>query len=310
MVNLEWVFLVYVGRSGSTFFASELAKATSEILVLPETKIVDILLGIEDGKFRLMRSNEKLEAIKKDPRWVNLDVSDNEFTSLCTEQQTAGQLLNDIVRLLAKRHEISPSQIMVKNGASVWHYKKIVRAFPTARFVHVCRDPRGSTASRMNKMPVYKNKAGARLSDPWFLSMHWIRYIKRVEWLKKEGWGVYQVAYEDMMRNPEITIHSYLNHLGIVSEAVGKNAFRLSEKEESGKHANVNSPPIAKRLDAWKSELSHDNGVLIEMLCSNYISEKYFRKQTGAFYDCKILVMGFIRHLGINTRRILERSSS
>lgn len=308
MTNIKWIFLAYVARSGSTYFANQLASATTQVLVLPETKIVDILVGLDAESLASMTAQEKLLAVQKDPRWENLDIPDEEFYQLCTKNQSAFILLNNIVVYLASKNNLTPTHVMVKNGASIWNYKKIKNVFVDAEFVHVRRDPRGSTASRLNKIPLYKDKAGARLSDPWFLAKHWMRYMQRIELIRNSGIQVYEISYEEMMVNPIATLDDYLGILGIARQVSTTNAFKLSKKESLGKHANVNLPPISERLQAWKSELPYEKGLLVELLCSKYVTDPFFSDSSNTRVKYKVLIFGFVEHLRISVARAFERA--
>lgn len=306
-LEFQYIFLVYVGRSGSTFLARQIAERTNDVLVFAETKLVDNLLAISEEKFQSMGLESRVSLIKQDPRWHNLGIDENTINRLCSGSVSRVALFNNICRAkLNGRND--PKYILVKNGASVFNSSQIAAFFnKEVLFLHISRDPRGSTCSRMRKAPVYKERAGVRMEDPWFLARFWLRYHEQVKNIKENGVKVIETRYENLITAPEETLSNLFDVLGIKQEPVSSDSIMLSDKEMEEKHKNVLSPALSDRLHAWQDELPWQSGVTIEAICSDHIEKMFFTRELSPHLKYSVLLKMYFKHVWYSAIRIKEK---
>lgn len=303
------IFLAYVARSGSTFFAKQLSLMTDEILVVAETKLIDNIALCSEHKFSALSSKEKLELIYSDPRWQNLGIPVINLMSICSRDLSRADFIDQIIqtKLKINNSHSKPKLVLIKSGSVIWNFQEVKTLFNDISLVHVWRDPRGSVASRMNKMPIYKKTAGARLGDSWFLAKFWKGYISKVKELEHSGVKVLDIEYEQLVSDSYGTVKKFLSSFNLEITNAVSNSFNLSDAEKQSKHANVEKAPMTSRLEAWKNELNEVDGVIVEYICSDWIVQKYFSRYTAVYKQYVYIVYGFIRHFLINVRRVIEK---
>ena len=74
-MGIHPVFLLYVSRSGSTFFANQLARRSSDVVVLPELDVVNLLCDAGDDQLQAMSSQEIAQFVELDERFQQLGVA-------------------------------------------------------------------------------------------------------------------------------------------------------------------------------------------------------------------------------------------
>lgn len=307
MSDYKFIFLVYVGRSGSTYLAKQLTLHSNELLVFPETKLFDNLTLVDDNEFTSLTATEKLNLVKKDPRWENLDIHEGAIEDICKETTDKLDFIHRIVKHKCSQTNIQPKYVVVKNGASVWTYDRLTSLLGNILLLHVKRDPRGTTASRMRKTPIYKSKAGVRVEDSWFLAKFWNSYIDRVKALNSRGTTVIEVVYEDLIFKPSEVVSDVLKALSVEIRPGEHSSYKLSEIEKKSKHSNVQGPALESRTDAWKEELSQHDGIIVEKLCAGNLPYQFFSQDISPFRLYFVLIKGWVRHWTYNLLRIKEK---
>lgn len=305
--GIVYIFLVYVGRSGSTFLARQIAENTDEILVFAETKLIDMLLSLTENSFIALSAQERLALVKQDPRWPNLGLTEERLLKLCNECTSRRNLFDKICeQKLVNRKK--PKYILIKNGASVFSFQKLNSFFDNRTiFLHARRDPRGSTCSRMRKAPVYKEKAGARMEDPWFLARFWNHYNSQVAKIVATGQNVIEIEYEELIERSQDTISELFGKLNVSIQSGLNESLALSETEKAKKHKNVLGPALSNRTDAWKHEMRRDDGITVEAICSDHIKELYFTQNISMYTKNVILLTAYIKHLFYTLVRTKEK---
>jgi hypothetical protein len=177
---MNFHFLVYVSRSGSTFLARQLSNRSAEILVMPEFNWPIWLLEIGDLATRSLNSNEILDLMKSDYQLANLDLSNQDLSEIVENGRDKG--IKGLLAITAKkyatmtlRHDVSC--VILKKGEYLKHRKQLLRLFPESKFIHVIRDPRATVNSRIhNHRPHFPQERMGR-GDPLYCAREWKNYV-------------------------------------------------------------------------------------------------------------------------------------
>jgi sulfotransferase family protein len=126
----------------------------------------------------------------------------------------------------------------------------LLRAYPSARFIHIVRDGRAVAAS------LKKVDWGPKTV-----------YYSADEWIARVGGGlaaedyfrerIMRVHYEDLVRKPERTVRTLCDFLGwpFEQEMIEKQGFAVAAAYKA-QHLLVGQYPDKLRIDAWKQALS------------------------------------------------------
>jgi hypothetical protein len=156
-------------------------------------------------------------------------------------------------------------------------------------------------------MPVYKEKAGVRVEDSWFLAKFWQRYMQQILKIEQSGIDVVNIDYENLIQDPCNVTDSILQGLGYSTGNKVVGNYVLSEKEISSKHTNVLKPALSQRLDAWKTEMCLEDGVIVEYLTVSNMKPKYFTAKVSKFKFYSLVIRGLMRHWMFNLIRMKDK---
>jgi len=270
-------FIVYLSRSGSTFFADRIHRHP-DVLVTPECRSLPILVNYfsktaianldiseivdrlyEDSKFRAwgLPKQKVLEAMEREviERW------DQMFLILC--------------RCYWKNVKPSANVILVKKGG--WHYKNVdtlLGTFRGAPVVWMFRDPRAVYNS--SKKALHSETGRPLSSGPIDEALRWRQYYGLYR-NAKEMWGeqILEVYYENIIDNLEGSLEAVWHALGVAELSDSDKMQIAAERRETHLvndatrhlHDNVSRGPIKERVHGWRTELSPWVSTLILLLC-------------------------------------------
>lgn len=309
---MKFVLLLYVSRSGSTFLASELAKSSKDILVLPELNLVKWLVKYTEGS---IDQSQCVSKISKERRWASMDISAaelNEIISQNTDKLLEG-LLVDICKLkIAKLGREMPEYVVLKKGDNVRYVEKMHESLgDKLSILHVYRDLRAvynsmHTAKRI-KYPTERLSRG----NPLFVARLWCKYLAQVNQLSKSV-STFQLSYEDLIDDKIGTINKLLTALelersDISSLEVKKYLFQVHDDEKNTLHKKVEQNTDNKRIAAFQSELSAKDIQYLETWAGSTMLEKGYEisnSNSSFAYRFKSLVVFVYRQIGFYILRI------
>lgn len=131
----------------------------------------------------------------------------------------------------------------------VLHMPLILEMFPGARFIHVIRDGRDvllSLFGRQDDFGVYNSYYGAK---------YWEHYVATGQhWGKRLGPERYlEIRYEDLICDPEPTVHRILDFLGEPSDPA---VIHFRKSNEPGKTPLLQQALKPTNLEKWRTALS------------------------------------------------------
>jgi hypothetical protein len=293
--RFKLIFLVYVARSGSTFLAQLLARHTDRIVVLPEIKAVEYLISIGNERIAAMSSLEILNKLKSDPRWTNLNISDDETLKI-VESKDAKTIVYDICSHYSNRQSKKPSYVIIKNSTAIWQYDLLKVNFDDFIFLHIKRDIRGSSSSRYNAKSSFHSDIDSKKKSIVQIAKYWTDYIKRVNFLMNKHDKIFELSYEDLIMNKSKIMKSLLQFLGIDYVQDSGVDLALSNKELSKMHSNVFSDPLTQRIYGWKKDLNDSEGYVVEFIGRNKIEDPYYTNKLSILFKGYYICIHYIKY--------------
>ena len=243
--------------------------------------IIDYLRAA--STFPLERLKEMLVREPEVEEW-GLQVSEGDLENCLT-----------IVDSISKLHDLYAAQL----GADVWGQKtpRLVRHldlleanFPSARFIHLIRDPRAVVNSLI--------RSDVHRSDAYHAAVRWLNDVRfGLDFEARRPETTLRVQYEDLVSQPDGTLTSVLQFLDLDPDRIHASVPIPSSDEYSefyaNIHANLSRGPTAAFVDKWRSELSSEDQEVAEAICGSLMG--------GLGYECELasprLRRGKIRRL-------------
>ncbi|MBS45145.1 MAG: hypothetical protein CMH83_18640 [Nocardioides sp.] len=142
--------------------------------------------------------------------------------------------------------------------SNIHHFSKILDAFPNGKIIHLVRDPRAVVAS---VLPLDWGPSHPKAAARWWMQ-------RTAAGLAAESMyptRVVRVRYEDLVLNPEETLYSCLNCLGVESSESGSDSDGFDVPQfTQAQHALVGHSPDESRVNAWRKTLTGAEQTLIK----------------------------------------------
>ncbi len=270
MPSYSFIFLVYAPRSGSTVLAKQISQQTNKCMVLPEFRLLELLIGYGHDRISSLNEEQFWEIINLDHQFHNLQLSGSEVEGLV--KQVVGknlrEVLESIVEVYARHQGFSPEFVIIKRGNILRFISHLELFFPEATYIHIVRDIRGVVNSTLSSKSPYLQGFEMGRGDSLFVVDRWLELVHSVETLKaRRICQVLDVSYEELCFEPMVT-KMLLEKLGIAtikhSEEV-TNTFQIGKQEQSI-HRLVSEGLQPERAVAWQSELPFWQGLATEKL--------------------------------------------
>lgn len=276
-------FVVGVNRSGTTLLRMML-DAHPELTMPPETHFVPELIDLaESGE----ATPEALVAtITKQREWGDFGVGEDELLDAfgAIEPLNAGDALRAFYSLYAAR--IGKPRWGEKTPIYVKSIRKIGRALPEARFVHVIRDGRDVALSIRDR--AVKEHPIDRIAE------RWVRRIGQARRQSKHVPHYKEVRYEQLILETEPTLRGVLDFFELpwddaVLDYHRQSAGRLEEMKRElpadGKretlsverrmatHARTTQAPDPSRVSRWREQMDREDRRLFESIAGELLAE-------------------------------------
>lgn len=266
-------FVVGVGRSGTTLLRLML-DAHSTLAVPPETHFLWSLLEAS-GRMRF-GPREALHAITDDPRrrWPDFGLSEDELVERFESipEFNLPDALRAFYELYAEKQ--GKERWGDKTPTYVKSMRRINRALPEARFIHVIRDGRDVALSNNKRIAERGHK------DPPPASESARRWRSRIERARADAPHLdhyIEVRYEDLVTQTEPTLKEVCAFLELpfeepmlryhetAAERLAEMARAMPAKdgrperdadERLKAHALATKPPQKERIEVWREDMS------------------------------------------------------
>jgi sulfotransferase family protein len=277
--SLRFAFLVYLGRSGSTFLSRQLDGASRDVLVTPELNFVVTAALLGDEAVRALGADELVRFVRRDLQLANLDLPDAELDARVRECAGRGarELCESLLRAHAEKRGRAPRVVVVKKSVAHLGADKLLRVFPEAVFVHVRRDARAVVNSLLHTESVYDPGHMLGRGDPVHAARLWVRQLESVAALAaRQPERVLEIEYEKLVRDPASELSALVAglaaRLGVELRAAADDAgFAVPERERS-LHRLVSGPAVEARAEGWRDELRRADGIAVEAIARDWLA--------------------------------------
>lgn len=263
-IQLTPVFVTGCPRSGTTMLASMLGRGRN-VAVLPEMQYVPALLGMRDESpatiARFLVGNFRF-------RTLGLTLTEADVTNALA---LGGPVA--LIATIVERHAAANSIALDRSAPIHWiehspessrHLDLLATAYPTARFIHIVRDPRAvySSMRQLLRWNVWEPRKAAKL---WNSSV--ARCRRFVEQMPQRS---LELRYEDLVADPEAHLRSICDFAGIafepsMPEGGGLKVPSFSQEQ----HRLVGRAADPARASAWKAELPSREAEIVEAITTD-----------------------------------------
>jgi sulfotransferase family protein len=316
---LRFAFLVYLGRSGSTYLSRQLDGASRDVLVTPELNFVVSAALAGDAAIRALDPDALVRFVRHDLQIANLDLPDEELDALVRGCAGRGvrALAETLVRAHAAKRGREPRLVVIKKSVAHLAAQKLEAVLPEVVFVHVRRDARAVVNSLVHTESVYDPGMRLGRGDPVHAARLWVRQLDSVaELARREPGRVIEVAYEALIRAPDETLRTLVAELaaksGVPLRGPAHDAGFAVPERERALHRLVTQHPVEARTEGWQSELGRANGIAVEAIARDWLARAgypaYFLvgESPGAIAAARLRAE--LAHAGITARHYAWRA--
>ncbi len=284
-------FVVGVNRSGTTLLRMML-DAHPQLTVPPETHFLPEL--IEEAESGSPTPESLLATITKQREWGDFGLSEEELLERfeAIEPLNAGEAIRSFYEAYAER--VGKPRWGEKTPIYVKSMRKIERALPEARFVHVIRDGRDVALSIRDR--AVKEHPLEQIAE------RWVRRIERAREQAKRLANYEEIRYEALILDTERTLREVLDFYELpwddaVLDYHQHSAERLEEMKralpDDGKrttlsverrmatHARTTEKPDPKRVSRWRESMSREDRALFESIAGPLLVELGYQVGDG-----------------------------
>jgi len=178
---MKLFFILYDGRSGSTFLSKLLAEKAN-ILIPHESNFISTILSLK-SKGRASIDEDELEVIidtiLNEEKFKDWDFDKNELLELFGKYEFPVDIKTVISYILERHAEKLGGKfdaIGIKKGSYLKNYNELIDLFPDAKFICLIRDGRAVYNSK-KKAYIISNKT-AFLNNPIYAARKWSKILK------------------------------------------------------------------------------------------------------------------------------------
>ena len=294
-------FVVGVGRSGTTL-ARMMLDAHPQLAIPPETHFVNDLLYAGE---KLRFSPERLVNVvvhDRHRRWGDFGIDEDEYL----ERVRAIPRLNasDAVRAFYEiyaEHANKP-RWGDKTPDYVKRVRRIGRALPEARFVHVIRDGRDVALSHNRRI----QRRGVKGRPPVPAGEMARRWRKRIEKSRYDAQSVdhyVEIRYEDLVTDTEPTLRRVCEFIELDYDPAmldyhegaeerlqemardlpaGQGRPHRPGEERLQAHALLKEPPNEERVGVWREEMSAADVAEFEAIAGGLLADLDYETTSAA----------------------------
>ncbi|HTO54354.1 MAG TPA: sulfotransferase [Myxococcota bacterium] len=316
---LRFAFLVYLGRSGSTYLSRQLDGASQDVLVTPELNFIVSAALAGDAAIRALSPEALLRFVRRDLQIANLDLSDSELdaqTRACAGQGVRA-LAETLVRAHAARRQRSPRLVVIKKSVAHLAAGPLAEVFPEVVFIHIRRDARAVVNSLIHTESVYDPGHMLGRGDPIHAARLWVKQLASVEELaRRHPERVIEVRYESLIKEPAATLESLVAELakrsGVELRGAARDAGFAVPERERGLHKLVSQEPVEARAESWQRELARGDGIAVESVAREWLERSgyppYYLARANGLAIASARARAELAHAGITARHYAWRA--
>jgi hypothetical protein len=278
-------FIVGVGRSGTTMLRLML-DAHPDLAIPPETHFVPDLIEAIDGGATPEQAVQVMTSVRQ---WGDLNTDPAEvlrrFDAL--DDFNAGDALRTFYAIYLERQQ--KPRWGEKTPGYVRKMRRIEKALPEARFIHVIRDGRDVALSRWKRTLGEGKRAPASQ-----VAEGWQRRIRRAQKQGRRLDHYMELRYEDLVTDTEENLRLIAEFIELPWDSVmlryyERAADRMAEmardlppahgkpvrpgEERMQAHAMTQKPPDPSAMYRWKEKMDPDEVAAFDAAAGNLLAE-------------------------------------
>lgn len=275
-------FVVGAGRTGTTLLRAIL-DAREDVRIPGETHFYTTYRIENFARYHFLTRANYMKAVRQYPAWRHVAYEQVDWDLFREIARNSLAQRGSVLRayLEACAQAAGASWVGEKTPGHIRELSRIWRDFPSARVVHVMRDPRGVAASYLDH-DIYASVYGA---DVTRAVSKWVE-AARIHSRVKEDDHYMLLRYEDLVETPASEIERVQAFLGLPDDPEILRKYETSRLVVLGEsnHRRINRPVCTDRRDAWAKRLSDKDIELIEGMTEGLLDEFGYEvaKQEGA----------------------------
>ena len=284
-VYKEPVFIVGMPRSGTTLLQGILSK-TGNYFPMPETHFFSrVAFGLPENGFSEKDRKTIHRVLKRKSR---IKADESTIFKLNSQKEV-------FEHVIAMFNTDKQNTFLEKTPRHVFFYSKILKYYPTAKFICMTREPKNIVSSRLSKSPTQK-KSVIRLA---LLYNKIAAAILKI----KDNSNVLLVRYEDLTAENELCLKKICQFLDIAyTPTLAENVAApegIVSPHEFWKTRNLELKTIQKNnADKWRKTLGVGQAHLVNWITKSYASKFGYASE----YDWTKVGKGF----GQDIKRVLK----
>ena len=286
-------FIVGVGRSGTTMLRLML-DAHPDLTIPPETHFVPEVIDVIAEGGTPEQAVEVMTAVRQ---WGDLHTEPEEVLARWRELDSfeAGPALRSFYSIFSERQ--GKPRYGEKTPSYVRNMRKIERALPEARFIHVIRDGRDVALSRWKRSLGKKPAPASQVADTWQ------RRIRRAQRQGDKVSHYMELRYEDLVTDTEPNLRRICEFLDLGWDPVilryyEHAAERMAEmardlpaidgkptrpgEERMRAHAMTQKPPDPSAMYRWKDKMAPEDIASFDEAAGELLAELGYEVGTEA----------------------------
>lgn len=246
-------FIIGAGRSGTTLLRLILA-GHSRLYVTPETWFIGPLVHELPLTSRLDQAQVEraVELIVNDYRWPDIEMTADDLRSKA--RQIAQPLLVDIIDLVYAEQLARAGKARCGDKTPIYIeiVPQLVALYPGARFIHLIRDGRDVSISRID---AGWERYYERSRFTWTQTMRWRDRYANAPFARQ----ILEIRYEDLVTDTEPTVRQICRFLGEDFEPGmldWRQLVELVPERERKIHARLPQPLSTDAVAIWRTRLT------------------------------------------------------
>lgn len=247
----------------------------SQIAFTPETHFLRFYLGTAAIQQQIEHRGAAhfTQLLANDPYFLRLKIPVEELLHPYVEQEKDFNMVA-VYRELLERYRQGKGKPLIgdKDPRYIDYLPIINKIYPGARIIHIFRDPRDMVLS--------KTKADWSSHRPyWLNALISQMQMKQGRIMARRLFGshYYELAYEDLITQPEATLTPLLQWLGLDYEPamleLRQSAQELVDDSELQWKDRTFQPLMSRNKEKWRDQLSPFQIRCIEIICREWFEE-------------------------------------
>lgn len=202
---------------------------------------------------------------------IDFEVLKAELRSVPSKEQSLNKMIASIYEAYSQRMfgEVMPWGD--KTPWNVFHYPRIKKVFPQAKYIHMLRDGRDCVSSYVNSLGSLMNLDCRSAAHRWRSSVRSVVKIK-----EQNPDRFMEVRYEDLVLSPDSIASQVIEFLGFESISKGGVDQKMLGDVNASHHRNLLGSINAQSVGRWKSDLSdHEKNIVTKLILSELTSYGY-----------------------------------